>query len=154
RWRNLDPIVLDKLPRVGDVWARRYDRLRLHTVYSSLAHYPLPRHYPKYPSKDEYAAYLRAYARHFKLKIVGGCPVQKVRNDRGSGPGWLVESACGVWRCRAVVIAVGQYGIPQIPGWPGREAYRGQLSHSAEYKNGHPYAGKRVLVVGIGNSGA
>ena len=41
--RGRDPIVLDKLARVGDVWARRYDRLRLHTIYSSLAHYPLPR---------------------------------------------------------------------------------------------------------------
>ena len=52
RRRGRDPIVLDKLARVGDVWARRYDRLRLPTIYSSLAHYPLPRTYPKYPSKD------------------------------------------------------------------------------------------------------
>jgi putative flavoprotein involved in K+ transport len=152
RQRGRDPIVLEKLARIGDVWARRYDRLRLHTIYSSLAHYPLPRHYPKYPSKDEYAAYLRAYARHFKLRIVAGCAVQQVH--MGSGERWLVESACGTWSCRAVVIAVGQYGIPLIPSWPGRAIYRGRLSHSADYTNGRPYAGKRVLVVGIGNSGA
>ena len=152
RQRGRDPIVLEKLARVGDVWAQRYDRLRLHTIYSSLAHYPLPRHYPQYPSKDEYAAYLRAYAGHFKLKIVAGCPVYRLR--MGSDATWQIESACGMWRCRAVIIAVGQYGIPQIPSWPGRETYRGQLSHSAEYTSGRPYAGKRVLVVGIGNSGA
>ena len=134
RRRGRDPIVLDKLARVGDVWARRYDRLRLHTIYSSLAHYPLPRTYPKYPSKDEYAAYLRAYAGHFKLKIVAGCPVHKLRMH--SGAAWLVESACGTWRCRAVVIAVGQYGIPLMPSWPGRDTYRGRLSHSADYQRG------------------
>jgi putative flavoprotein involved in K+ transport len=152
RRRGRNPIVLEKQARVGDVWARRYDRLRLHTIYSSLAHFPLPRHYSKYPSKDEYAAYLRSYARHFKLKLVAGCPVQRVRMDNDAA--WLVESACGVWRCRAVVVAVGQYGIPQIPSWPGRETYRGRLSHSVDYQSGRPYAGKRVLVVGIGNSGA
>ena len=95
---------------------------------------------------------MRAYASHFKLKIVAGCPVHRVRMD--SGAAWLVESACGIWRCRAVVIAVGQYGIPLTPSWPGRETYRGRLSHSADYTSGRPYAGKRVLVVGIGNSGA
>jgi putative flavoprotein involved in K+ transport len=152
RQHGRDPIVLDKLARVGDVWARRYDRLRLHTIYSSLAHFPLPARYGKYPSKDEYAAYLRAYASHFKLKVVAGCQVHHVR--QADGQRWLVESACGVWRSRAVVIAVGQYGVPLIPSWPGREAYQGELSHSAEYKNGRSYAGKRVLVVGIGNSGA
>jgi cation diffusion facilitator CzcD-associated flavoprotein CzcO len=89
--------VLEKLPRVGDVWARRYDWLRLHTIYSSLAHYPLPRHGPGYPSIDEYAAYLRACARHFKLKIVAGCLVEKVRMESGVRRTWLVESACGVW---------------------------------------------------------
>ena len=60
--RGLDSIVLDRNGRVGDVWAQRYDRLRLHTIFSSVAHYPLPRHYPKYPTKDQYAEYLRAYA--------------------------------------------------------------------------------------------
>jgi cation diffusion facilitator CzcD-associated flavoprotein CzcO len=152
RRRGRDPIVLEKLARVGDVWARRYDRLRLHTVYSSLAHYPLPRRSSKYPSKDEYAAYLRSYAAHFKLRIIAGCPVERVH--RGDGETWLVESACGEWRSRAVVIAVGQYGVPLMPSWPGRETYRGRLSHSAEYTSGRPYAGQRVLVVGAGNSGA
>ncbi|HEX9370013.1 MAG TPA: NAD(P)/FAD-dependent oxidoreductase [Roseiflexaceae bacterium] len=153
--RGLNPIVLERLPRVGDVWARRYDRLRLHTVYSSLAHYPLPRHYPRYPSKDQYAEYLRAYARHFRLDVVAGCAVHAVRAaDGGARPGWLVDSACGTWRCRTVVIAVGQYGSPVIPSWPGLETYAGALAHSAAYKNGRPYAGRRVLVIGIGNSGA
>jgi cation diffusion facilitator CzcD-associated flavoprotein CzcO len=153
--RGLDPVVLDRSARVGDVWAQRYDRLRLHTVYSGIAHFPLPRHYPKYPTKDQYAEYLRAYARHFKLDIVAGCAVQRVRpaND-DARPGWLVTSDCGAWRSRVVVLATGQYGTPIVPEWPRRAEFAGQLIHSAGYRNAQPYRGKRVLVIGIGNSGA
>jgi cation diffusion facilitator CzcD-associated flavoprotein CzcO len=52
------------------------------------------------------------------------------------------------------VIATGQYRIPAEPRWPGVDKYRGRLSHSSSYSNASPYAGKRVLVVGAGNSGA
>ena len=153
--RGLDAIVLEKGRRVGDIWAQRYDRLRLHTVFSSLAHYPIPRGYPKYPSKDQYAQYLRDYARHFGLNVIAGCRATNVRAAADEPcPTWLVESTCGTWRCRAVVIAMGQYGAPFVPDWPGRELYQGALTHSASYKNASSYEGKRALVVGIGNSGA
>jgi putative flavoprotein involved in K+ transport len=153
--RGLDALVLDRNARVGDVWAQRYDRLRLHTVYSSIAHYPLPHHYPKYPTKDQYAEYLRAYARHFKLDIVAGCAVQRVGPaSSGAPPAWLVTSDCGEWRARVMVLATGQYGTPIVPAWPGCADFAGQIIHSAEYRNAHSYRGKRVLVIGIGNSGA
>jgi putative flavoprotein involved in K+ transport len=151
RWRGLDPIVLERGARVGDVWAQRYDRLRLHTVYSSLAHRPLPRGYPKYPTKDQYAAYLRDYARHFGLRVVAGCAVRSVAPESGR---WRITSDCGDWLARVVVLATGQYGEPVLPDWPGRAEYRGELIHSAGYRNAAPYAGRRVLVIGIGNSGA
>ena len=153
--RGLDSLVLERNARVGDVWTQRYDRLRLHTVYSSIAHYPLPGHYPKYPTKDQYAAYLRAYARHFKLDIVAGCAVQRVGPAGDSTPDtWLVSSDCGEWRAPVVVLATGQYSTPVLPEWPGRAEFAGHLIHSADYRNARPYIGKRVLVIGIGNSGA
>jgi putative flavoprotein involved in K+ transport len=153
--RGLDALVLDRNARVGEAWTQRYDRLRLHTVYSSIAHYPLPRHYPRYPTKDQYAEYLRAYARHFRLTIIAGCEVQRIApaNDRAC-PAWLVASSCGEWRAPVVVLATGQYGTPLLPDWPGQAEYGGQLIHSADYRSGRPYAGRRVLVIGIGNSGA
>jgi putative flavoprotein involved in K+ transport len=153
--RGLDSIVLDRSARVGDVWAQRYDRLRLHTAHSSIAHYPLPRHYPRYPTKDQYAEYLRAYARHFKLDIVAGCTVRRVGQAADSArPSWLVASDCGEWRAQVVVLATGQYGDPVVPEWLGRTEFAGRLIHSADYRNAQPYTGKRVLVIGIGNSGA
>ncbi len=121
--RGLDSIVLDRNAQIGDVWTQRYDRLRLHTVYSSIAHYPLPRHYPKYPTKAQYAEYLREYARHFKLNIVAGCAVQCVGPTNDSPPsGWRVTSDCGEWQVPVVitVIAATGYrsGLPQLLDLP------------------------------------
>jgi putative flavoprotein involved in K+ transport len=153
--RGLVSIVIERNARVGDVWAQRYDRLRLHTIYSNIAHYPLPRYYQQYPTKDQYAEYLRDYARHFELNVVAGCAVRGVgRIGGGERPGWLIASDCGDLRARVVVLATGQYGTPIVPAWPGRAEFGGALIHSANYKSGQPYADKRVLVIGIGNSGA
>jgi putative flavoprotein involved in K+ transport len=156
RHAGLDAVVLDKDRQIGGTWARRYDRLHLHTIrpLSGLAHFPIPRHLPRYLSRNQLVAYLRDYARRFDLKIIGGCAARKVRmaSDRPR-PAWVVESDCGTWRCRVVVIATGHYGIPVVPDWPGRAEYRGPLIHSLEYRNGRAYAGKRVLVIGAGNSG-
>ena len=153
---GLDAVILDKDRQIGGSWARRYDRLHLHTIrpLSGLAHYPIPRHLPRYLSRDQLVDYLHAYARRFDLKIVGGCAARKVRMEGDPPrPTWLIESDCGAWRCRAVVIATGHYNVPVLPDWPGRAGYRGALIHSVEYRSGRAYAGKRVLVIGAGNSG-
>src|SRR5262245_951800 len=74
--RGIDAVVLEQDQHLGDTWARRYDRLRLHTVrgLSGLAHYPIPPRYSLYPSRQEFAAYLADYARHFGLRIETACP--------------------------------------------------------------------------------
>jgi putative flavoprotein involved in K+ transport len=153
---GLDAVILDKDREIGGTWTRRYDRLHLHTIrpLSGLAHYPIPRELPTYLARDQFIAYLRDYSQRFGLQIVTGCPARKVRLDTDSTqPAWLVESDCGAWRCRVVVIATGHYNIPVLPAWPGQAEYRGTLAHSVEYRSGRPYAGKRVLVIGAGNSG-
>ena len=65
RRERVDALVLEAAGRVGDSWARRYDRLHLHTVrrFSALPYRPLPRRLPRYVAKDEYASYLDHYAR-------------------------------------------------------------------------------------------
>ena len=153
--RGITAIVLEADEELGGTWARRYDRLHLHTVrgFSGLAHYPIPRRYPKYLSREEFVAYLSEYARHFDLRVVTNCPVQKVRLDSNRPASWVAATRRGDWHCRAIVIATGQYRIPTIPPWDGRETYRGDLIHSSGYKSAIPYMGKRVLVVGAGNSG-
>ena len=153
--RGIDATVLEQDARIGGTWARRYDRLHLHTVrqFSGLAHFPIPQRYPRYLSRDDLVAYLEEYARHFRLRVITGAPISRV-GPRVSGE-WTVAARDGrVWQSRSVVIATGQYRQPLIPPWPGRETYTGRLSHSVTYSNATTYVGQRVLVVGAGNSGA
>jgi cation diffusion facilitator CzcD-associated flavoprotein CzcO len=153
---GLDAVILNKDRQIGGTWARRYDRLHLHTIrpLSGLAHHPIPRGLPRYLARDQFVAYLNDYARHFGLKIIAGCAAHRVRvASDGQQPGWLVESDCGTWRCRAVVIATGHYNVPVLPDWPGRAIYGGSLIHSIDYRSGRSYVGQRVLVIGSGNSG-
>jgi putative flavoprotein involved in K+ transport len=154
---GLDAVVLDKDDRIGGSWMARYERLHLHTVraFSGLAHFPIPRQFPKYISKDQYGQYLQDYARHFDLKCILNSHVCKVRaTDDGQAHHLIVETESESWRSRAVVMATGQFGVPVLPKWPGIEEYKGHVIHSVKYKTGRDYAGQRVLVIGAGNSGA
>ncbi len=152
--RGVNPLVLERDPEIGGSWARRYDRLHLHTVrrFSGLAHFRIPNRYPAYLSRNDVATYLKEYAGHFGLRVVTGASVRRIRPE---GDGWIVEQADREpWRPRVVVVATGQYRDPIIPSWSGRDVYEGELVHSAAYSNATAYVGRRVLVVGAGNSGA
>jgi putative flavoprotein involved in K+ transport len=154
--RGIDAVVLEQDAQLGGTWARRYDRLHLHTVrrFSGLAHYPIPRRYPMYLSRENFVAYLDEYARHFGLQVITGTTVKAVRSQ-AAGRGWTVETVGGsAWQGRVAVIASGQYRQPVVPAWPGRDTYGGRLAHSITYSNAAAYVGQRVLVVGAGNSGA
>jgi putative flavoprotein involved in K+ transport len=156
--RRIDTVVLEQDSQIGGTWARRYDRLHLHTLrrFSGLAHYPIPSHYPRYLSRDDVVAYLNEYARHFQLRVVTGVSVRAIRpTNPAPGGGWTVDIDGGEsWRGRVAVVATGQYRQPIVPPWPGLDTFAGRFTHSVGYTNGAPYVGLRVLVVGAGNSGA
>ena len=155
--RGIDATVLEQDQAIGGTWARRYDRLHLHTTreFSGLAHFPIPRRYPRYLSRDDVVGYLNEYARAFNLAVVTGATVRTVRAPQPGNDWWTVRVGdAPEWRARVVVVATGQYCQPVLPDWPGRDSYAGRLSHSIEYADASPYAGRRVLVVGAGNSGA
>lgn len=154
--RGIEAVLLEQDSRLGGTWARRYDRLHLHTVrtHSGLAHYPIPRHHRTYLARDDYVAYLNHYARHFKLRVVTDYAVQKIRAEPGTPVRWQVSGAQDHWQTRVVIVAAGQYRVPRLPPLPGLENYVGEFSHSVAYRNALSYVGKRVLVVGVGNSGA
>lgn len=152
---GIEAVVLEQDPEIGGSWTRRYDRLHLHTVreFSGLAHYPIPPRYPRYLSRDQYAEYLREYARELGIRVETATTVRRIRANDEQSPGWVIETDQGEWHARAVIVAAGQFAIPVQPEWPGRDEFRGQLFHSSTYSNPAPFAGRRVLVVGAGNSG-
>jgi putative flavoprotein involved in K+ transport len=154
--RGIDSIVLEQDSAPGSAWVRRYDSLHLHTVraLSGIAFHPIARRHPRYLSRDDYIGYLRNAAGHLGLQIVTNSTVRKVRRDPRSPAEWQVCGDGNEWRARVVVLATGQYRVPRMPAIPGLESYTGSLTHSANYQNASGYVGKRVLVVGAGNSGA
>ncbi|MFC4762779.1 flavin-containing monooxygenase [Dyella koreensis] len=150
--QGLRATILEKADTVGAVWRRHYDRLHLHTDrgHSALPGLPMPRHYPRYPSRAQVVAYLESYAAHFRLRPEFGCAVQTIHR---TGNSWHVNAGTRTWTAPTVVIATGWADFPHIPIWPGQSDYVGKVIHSADYRNAAPYAGQRVLVVGFGNSG-
>jgi cation diffusion facilitator CzcD-associated flavoprotein CzcO len=152
RERGLRVLILEKSDAVAAVWRRHYDRLHLHTDrgHSALPGMPMPRNYPRYPSRAQVVEYLESYAARFGLKPVFDCAVHGIRRD---GPNWRVDTAQKQFTAPVVVIATGWADFPHRPTWPGADGYRGELIHSTDYRNPAACSGQRVLVVGFGNSG-
>jgi cation diffusion facilitator CzcD-associated flavoprotein CzcO len=94
--------------------------------------------------------YLERYAARFDVKPVFGVTVSRIARDSGQ---WRVETADDAMMAPIVVVATGIADSPHRPSWPGLENYSGTVVHSSEYRNPAPFAGRRVLVVGFGNSG-
>lgn len=150
RERGVVARILEAEDTVGSSWRRHYDRLHLHTdrAHSELPGLAWPAGTPRFPSRAQVVAYLDAYAKHHALDVALGTRVTRVTRD---GDGWIVATARGDQRARRVVIATGYPRVPVLPPWAS--SFGATIVHSAAYKNGAPYRGQRVLVVGFGNSG-
>lgn len=158
RERGVRAVVLERSPVLGTSWRRHYDRLRLHTTrrMSALPGLPMPRSFGRWVSRDDMVRYLERYAEVHDLEIVTGVEVIRVEREGDSGTGSWVLHATGGRRLttRAVVVATGRDRTPLVPDWPGLDTWTGELLHAGTYRSPAPYAGKDVLVVGAGNSGA
>ncbi len=151
--QGLGAVVVEKAHAVGAVWRRHYDRLHLHThrFHSALPGLPMPRAYGRYPSRLDVIAYLERYAARFGIEPQFGVNVRTIRRDKGAQ--WLADAGDRSFRAPAVIVATGWADFPYSPSWPGLEAFGGDVLHSRAYRNPGPFRGKRVLVVGFGNSG-
>lgn len=143
--------LLEQSIQVGQAWRNHYDRLHLHTnkEHSGLPFLPFSREVPKYPSKQEVIEYLEHYTQELGLNPEFGTEVLQVKQSADT---WHIETNKGTYSARQVIFATGYNRAPVIPKWPGQEQFRGKIIHSSVYKNGAPYQGKDVLVVGFGNS--
>ncbi|MEU4795303.1 NAD(P)/FAD-dependent oxidoreductase [Streptomyces sp. NPDC023327] len=156
RARGVRAVVLEKSGHVGASWRGHYDRLHLHTTrrLSALPGLAMPRAFGRWVSRDNLVRYLEKYAEHHRLDVVTGVEVTGLERT-ADGTGWLLRATGGrELTGSAVVVATGHNHTPRLPDWPGRDTYRGELLHAADYRAPAPFAGKDVLVVGVGNTGA
>jgi putative flavoprotein involved in K+ transport len=159
RRRGVRVVVLEKSGALGASWRGHYDRLRLHTTRrrSGLPGGHMPRSFGRWVARADVVRYLEQYAVQHGLEVVTGVEVTRIEHAPEGG-GWLLRATGGrLLTGHAVVVATGFNHTPRLPSWPGRESYEasgGELLHAGEYRNAEPYAGKDVLVVGAGNTGA
>lgn len=146
-------VILDAHERVGDTWRRRWDSLRLFTTarYDGLPGMPFPGRRGLYPTKDETADYLEAYAERFHLQVRTGVRVDGLSRR---GPLFQVEAGERTFSSENVVVATGAYHTPRVPRFADQLDPTVLQLHSSTYRNPSQLRDGGVLVVGAGNSGA
>ncbi|MGW1764993.1 ArsO family NAD(P)H-dependent flavin-containing monooxygenase [Streptomyces sp. NPDC002073] len=151
---GIEHVILDAQATPGGAWQHTWDSLRLFSpaAYASLPGRLMPVQAGEvYPDAAHVVAYLADYEKRYELPIQHGVWVESVRRD---GPFLRVETDSGSWRARAVVSATGTWTRPFIPAVAGRRAYEGRQLHTVQYGRPEEFAGRQVIVVGGGNSGA
>lgn len=159
RVMGVDSLVVEKLPKVGDVWRRRYHTLTLHnqTWAGSFPYLDFPETWPTFLPKDKLAGWMEYYAEAMELNVWTGTTVMGGTWDEVEGR-WeialLTEGAERVVRPRHLIYATGSVsGLPYMPKAPGIDQFGGEVLHSSQYASGSDYGGKRALVIGTGASG-
>ena len=150
---GLKLVILDAHARVGDSWRERWDSLRLFTParYDGLDGMPFPAPPHSFPTKDEMADYLEAYARRFALPVRNGVQVHRLRRDQG---GYVVEADGVELEADQVVVAMANFQRPRLPACAAELAPEIVQLHSNDYRNPGQLRAGGVLIVGAGNSGA
>lgn len=146
-------ILLEKADTIAPSWHNHYERLCLHTVkeHSDLPGMPMPAHYPTYVPRLDLIAYWESYARKMNIQPLFGQEVVKVKREKDH---WITQTTAGIFQSENVVVATGYNRSPYLPEWPGRDAYKGRFLHSHAYRSARPFKGQKVLLIGMGNTGA
>lgn len=173
---GLEPVCFERSDDIGGLWnyqdkateqkASIYKSVIINTSKEMMcfSDFPIPAHYPNYMHNSKIIEYFRLYAKHFDLlKYIrfkhDVCSVKK-RADFSSSGQWDVVTRDGEDNLEstnfdAVLVCTGHHSDPNLPlnCFPGIEKFSGQYMHSKEYKDLIGFEGKRVIVIGIGNSG-
>lgn len=154
RRHGVDHVVLERGPCLGHTWANLYDGLVLHTGkhLSALPGLRFPRSTPLFPTRRNFVEYLNDYATRFHLPVRTNAEVARVTH---TGDVWNVALGTGSSMVsRVLVVATGIVSNPNVPDLPHQDRFRGRIFHSVEYRRPEGYKGRRVLIVGAGNSAA
>lgn len=151
--RGLRFAILDANERVGDSWRRRWDSLRLFTParFDSLVGMRFPADPDAFPTKDEMADYLEAYAKTFELPVRGGSHVERLTRRNGR---YLVVAGRREFEADQVIVAMSHFQTPRRPAFAAELRSDITQLHSSEYKNPSQLRDGPVLLVGAGNSGS
>lgn len=149
----LEYLILDEQSGPGGAWLRTWESLKLFSPsqYNSLSGWQMPKGKSEYPTKNEFIDYLQAYQDRYNFPVQRNTEVISVEKEVSI---FKVVTNQGDFFAKTVVSATGTANNPYIPQYPGQASYKGMQIHSVDYRDPVIFKGKKVVVVGGGNSGA
>jgi cation diffusion facilitator CzcD-associated flavoprotein CzcO len=158
---GLKALLVDRLPRLGDLWRSRYETVRSHTpIYTD--HYSFlkyPETWPRWVEQEKISNWMEHYGEIMGLDYMLGTAVKNIDYDEKSRLYTVqVENAQGVqtFRVPHLVLAAGLFSpTPVIPDIPGKDTFQGQVYHSKFHKAARlipDISSKEVVIVGCGTS--
>ena len=150
-------IIVERNDRPGDSWRNRYKSLCLHDPvwYDHLPYLPFPDHWPVFSPKDKIGDWLESYAKIMELNYWTRTTCKSARFDETAKTWTVVVDRDGeevVLKPAQLVLATGMAGVPNIPDFPDRDNFRGEVQHSSQHPGPDAYKDKKVVVVGSNNS--
>ncbi|MEM8497609.1 MAG: NAD(P)-binding domain-containing protein [Pseudomonadota bacterium] len=158
--KGLNYLVLERNDKVGGIWnidapnTPMYDSAHFISskTLSGFPGYPMPDHYPDYPNHKQLLVYIQGYAQHFDLLNSIRFNTEVETATQTADGTWNIELVGGeVLTSRYLICANGVTWNPNTVSWPGD--FDGEVRHSVSYRSSSEFEGKRVLIVGAGNSG-
>ena len=156
---GVDTLVVEKWPRIGDSWRKRYHSLALHNSIhvNNLPYMPFPPTWPNYIPKDMLGLWFESYAQIMEINHWTSTEFTKGEWD-DAAKHWnatlkLADGSERLLKPRHIVFANGVSSYPLKPEIPGLEEFEGDVIHSEGFDSGAPYAGKKAIVIGTGSSG-
>lgn len=154
RKSGLDFMILDDQEKPGGAWLHTWDSLQIFSPpeQSSLPGYIMPKDVSDYPGKDHVINYLEDYEKRYDLNIQKPIKIADIDFD---GKIYTLKSETGIiFKSRTIIAATGTWSKPFIPNLPGINLFQGKKMHSAFYKSPEQLSGKKVMIIGAGNSAA
>ncbi|OUZ99947.1 Pyridine nucleotide-disulfide oxidoreductase [Macleaya cordata] len=157
--KEIPSVIIERANCIASLWQlKTYDRLRLHLPkkFCELPLMPFPANFPTYPIKHQFVSYLEDYASQFNLQPQFNETVVSAEFDQNIGF-WRVRTSGlkedSEYICQWLIVATGENAEEAVPEIQGMDEFVGPIIHTSMYRSGKPYCGKKVLVVGCGNSG-
>ncbi|KAK6359168.1 hypothetical protein TWF696_000333 [Orbilia brochopaga] len=157
RQLHIPTLVIDKAARVGDIWRKRYHSLVLHDPvwYDHLPYMPFPKSWPIFTPKDKMADWLEHYVAAMEISVWTNTQVASSNYDQDENI-WTVQLVKNgekrTVKPSHIVLCTGHSGEPYIPRFTNRDQFKGPVTHSSRWSEPERLQGRRVVIIGAGNS--
>jgi len=152
-------LLIEKTPRIGDVWRNRYEMLTLHTTIAltQMPYQPYPQSMPEFMPRSKFADYLEFFSIFQDIPYLTSAEMLPNPTYDPETKSWTVRVRHAGKEINLLphhlIMATGALGEPKMPLVEGMDTFKGKLFHSDDHKNANGWKGKKVVIVGAGVTG-